>query len=107
MRSPHCQTIIPSDILTGMISRRGFVAALASPLLAQTPEPIIDIHQHTNYLGRANEDLILHQRTMGVTQTILLPAGSAVAMASTHQGKSNGLAAWDLAAAARVVGALG
>lgn len=38
-------------------------------------EPIIDIHQHTNYLGRSNADLIRHQRTMGVTTTVLLPAG--------------------------------
>jgi uncharacterized protein len=38
-------------------------------------EPIIDIHQHTNYAGRSDEQLIAHQRTMGVTHTILLPAG--------------------------------
>jgi predicted TIM-barrel fold metal-dependent hydrolase len=37
---------------------------------------VIDIHQHTNYSGRSNEELIAHQRTMGVTRTILLPAGS-------------------------------
>src|SRR5687767_11047839 len=38
-------------------------------------QPIIDIHQHTNYAGRTDEELIAHQRTMGVTHTILLPAG--------------------------------
>jgi len=37
---------------------------------------IIDIHQHTHYSGRSDEDLIAHQRTMGVTKTVLLPAGS-------------------------------
>lgn len=40
-----------------------------------TAEPVIDIHQHTNYAGRTDEELIAHQRTMGVTHTILLPAG--------------------------------
>lgn len=39
------------------------------------PEPVIDIHQHTHYSGRTDADLIAHQRTMGVTHTILLPAG--------------------------------
>lgn len=40
-----------------------------------TPEPIIDIHQHTDYSGRSDEEMIAHQRKMGVTHTILLPAG--------------------------------
>jgi predicted TIM-barrel fold metal-dependent hydrolase len=38
-------------------------------------EPIIDIHQHTNYAGRTDAELIAHQRAMGVTHSILLPAG--------------------------------
>lgn len=38
-------------------------------------EPIIDIHQHTNYVGRSDADLLKHQRSMGVTTTVLLPAG--------------------------------
>lgn len=42
---------------------------------AGSHEPVIDIHQHTNYTGRSDEDLINHQRTMGVTLTVLLPAG--------------------------------
>jgi uncharacterized protein len=56
-----------------MISRRCFLGTLAAPLLAQTPGRIIDIHQHTNYSGRSDADLIIHQREMGVTQTVLLP----------------------------------
>jgi predicted TIM-barrel fold metal-dependent hydrolase len=80
------------------VSRRQFLATtgatiLASPLRGETPEPVIDIHQHTSYLARSDEDLIAHQRTMGVTQTILLPAGTPVVRPSTHAGKSNGLAA--------------
>jgi len=54
-------------------------------------EPIIDIHQHTNYHDRTNGRLLFHQRAMGVTQTILLPAGSSVRRPSTNDGKYNGL----------------
>ncbi len=92
-----------------VLSRREFLvgsaAALAiAPLAAAAvPEPVIDIHQHTNYGGkrdtawkqifpaRTDEDLIAHQRAMGVTKTILLPAGRQVLRASTHEGRSNGL----------------
>ena len=43
---------------------------------ATTPaEPVIDIHQHTNYSGRSDDALIAHQQTMGVTHSLLLPAG--------------------------------
>jgi predicted TIM-barrel fold metal-dependent hydrolase len=66
---------------------------------------IVDIHQHTNYAGRSDADLISHQQTMGVTKTILLPAGSDALRPSTHEGKSFGLAARVLgnAAALRLV----
>jgi predicted TIM-barrel fold metal-dependent hydrolase len=88
-------------------SRRVFVASAAAMALSTlrprtvvsqdnskaVAEPIIDIHQHTNYHGRSAEELLAHQRTMGITRTILLPAGSLVDSPSTHQGKSNGLAA--------------
>jgi predicted TIM-barrel fold metal-dependent hydrolase len=51
-------------------------AALAPSLsAAEASEPVIDIHQHTNYAGRTNEQLIRHQQVMGVTKTVLLPAG--------------------------------
>ncbi|HXJ56249.1 MAG TPA: amidohydrolase family protein [Verrucomicrobiae bacterium] len=47
-----------------------------APAFAQAGEiPIIDIHQHTNYAGRTNEQLVRHQQVMGVTTTVLLPAG--------------------------------
>jgi predicted TIM-barrel fold metal-dependent hydrolase len=71
---------------------------------AARPE-IIDIHQHTNYHDRTDADLIKHQAAMGVTKTILLPAGSDALRPSTHNGKSFGLAARVLgnAAALRLV----
>ena len=72
------------------MNRREFVlsAAAAGPLLAQdTPaERIIDIHQHTNYSGRSDDELVAHQRKLGVTTTILLPAGSKYGLAAQAGG---------------------
>jgi len=69
--------------MTANIPRRTFtIAACAATLGSVLPESvsaaeqIIDIHQHTHYSGRGDEDLVAHQRKMGVTKTILLPAGS-------------------------------
>src|SRR5690348_520392 len=69
-----------------MLSRRTFLATLAAPLAAQPAEPIIDIHQHTNYTGRSDEELIRHQREMGVSKTVLLPAGSKYGLAAGAGG---------------------
>ena len=60
------------------ISRREFLCtslAVAAAVAADAPVPVIDIHQHTDYSGRTDEQLIAHQRKMGVTHTVLLPAG--------------------------------
>jgi predicted TIM-barrel fold metal-dependent hydrolase len=84
------------------LSRREFIgASLALLGAAQTPPsvegpgpgPIIDIHQHLGYSGRSDEALLAHQRAMGATTTILLPAGRSVTSVSTHQGAANGLQA--------------
>ena len=64
-------------------SRREFLRATcalalggcATTLEPVPGEPIIDIHQHTNYHGRSDVDLFRHQRALGVTTTVLLPAG--------------------------------
>ena len=70
-----------------MLSRRSFVAALAaSTLQADDTEPIIDIHQHTNYTGRSDAELLKHQREMGATKTVLLPAGSKYGLAAGAGG---------------------
>ena len=101
MNSPHS------------LSRREFVvgsvAALAATRLARgatgPAEPIIDIHQHTNYGGlrdpkqgwkqigpaRSDEELFAHQRAMGITTTILLPAGMPMFRPSTLTGQATGL----------------
>jgi len=91
------------------LSRREFLASSACCLAAVAtgnaasptlPEPVIDIHQHTTYADRTNEQLIRHQQVMGVTTTVLLPAGrfygldakcgtndTVVALARQHPGK--------------------
>src|SRR5688572_16813742 len=85
---------------TSNITRRHFLAstlyasaAASSPQAraAEAAEPIIDIHQHTNYRDRNNAVLLAHQRAMGVTHTILLPSGTPVSRPSTNDGKFNGL----------------
>ena len=86
-------------------SRRDFLSTCGRALIgaavtefptaaaAQSAEPIIDIHQHVGYSGRPDEVLLAHQRTMGISRTILLPAGRSLTTASTHQGTANGLQA--------------
>ena len=37
---------------------------------------VLDIHQHTNYGGRTDDQLIAHQRKMGVTKTNMLRPAS-------------------------------
>ena len=86
-----------------MLSRRGFLAAsgaaagaLAFPGAFDVQAhgvPIIDIHQHLGYSGRPDAVLLAHQRAMGVTMTILLPAGRPAMRPSTHDGVANGLQA--------------
>lgn len=63
-------------------SRRAFFGLIPAAALAQRAEPVLDIHQHTNYSGRTDDELIAHQRAMGVTKTILLPAGSKYGLAA-------------------------
>lgn len=74
---------------------RGILSAAATSALAQegAAEPVLDIHQHTHYHDRSDEHLIAHQQAMGITRSILLPAGTPMERPSTHKGRSNGLAA--------------
>lgn len=98
-----------------MMKRRQFLATAGFATLptflrseeSAPGEEIIDIHQHVNYSGRLDPDLLRHQDTMGVTRTVLLPSGTELTRASTHMGNSNGLAAriFGTAAAARIAAA--
>jgi len=67
------------------LTRRGFLG-VACAALARGAEPVIDIHQHTNYSGRTDEQLIAHQHTMGISKTVLLPAGSKYGLAAGAGG---------------------
>lgn len=90
---------------TDLLSRRKFIGATGlllagtalklngANLIFNEAEPIIDIHQHLNYAGRISDNLITHQRALGITTTILLPAGRPVNSASTNNGESNGMEA--------------
>ena len=97
----------PSKTRRGRFTRREFLAASSVAALGAAAsgcatcrggggghtDPIIDIHQHVAYNARPDDVLLAHQRAMGITTTILLPAGTPVSRPSTHDGKSNGLAA--------------
>ena len=67
-------------------TRRGLLATACAAVLAQGTDPLIDIHQHTNYAGRTDEEVIAHQKRMGATKTVLLPAGSKYGLAAQAGG---------------------
>ncbi len=74
-------------------TRRYFLGAIPGCALTAKPgEPVIDIHQHTHYSGRTDEELVAHQRTMGVSKTILLPAGSEYGLEADAYGNDSVLA---------------
>ena len=80
-------------LATAGLTVAGLAASPGTTVLDAQGEPIIDIHQHVGYSGRPDDVLLAHQRAMGVTTTILLPAGRPVSRPSTHDGTSNGLQA--------------
>src|SRR5678816_1365915 len=68
--------------MTPKVSRREFLAVTSAAIVGTTAGaaeaevgPVVDIHQHTTYSGRTNAQLIAHQKAMGVTLSVLLPAG--------------------------------
>jgi predicted TIM-barrel fold metal-dependent hydrolase len=89
------------EVRSDRVVRRDFLRVSSAALVglalrgeaAAQSEPVIDIHQHVGYNGRPDDVLLAHQRTMGATTTILLPAGRSVSRPSTHDGAANGLQA--------------
>ena len=75
-----------------MYSRRSFLKHAACALAAPKPQRIIDIHQHTNYWNRSDAGLIAHQANLGVTKTVLLPAGSQLGLEANCYGNDSVLA---------------
>ena len=70
------------------LTRRGFIG-VACAAIARGAEPVIDFHQHTHYAGRTDEQLIAHQKTMGITLSMLLPAGSRYGLAADVYGNDS------------------
>src|SRR4030095_13353670 len=52
---------------------------------APAKELLIDVHQHVQYSGRSDDALVAHQRTLGVTTTVLMPSGD---RGGEHKGGS-------------------
>ena len=75
-------------------SRRGFLKACGAATAAWAADTVrvIDIHQHTSYSGRTDEQLLAHQRSMRVEKTVLLPAGSKYGLAAGAGGNDTVLA---------------
>jgi len=68
--------------MMSQLDRRTLLLGAATAcLLRGANESIVDIHQHTNYAGRTDEQLIAHQQKMGIAKTVLLPAGSKYGLA--------------------------
>ena len=85
--------------MNNLISRRAFIttatAATAATIFTDevfAQEQIIDIHQHTHYSGRSDEVLLRHQKKMGITKTVLLPAGSKYGLEAEAFGNDSCLA---------------
>jgi predicted TIM-barrel fold metal-dependent hydrolase len=80
------------------LTRRAFLTTAAALAVSRTVSaqdyPIIDIHQHTPYSGRTADQLVAHQRTMGIAKTVLLPAGRRLGLAADAGGND---VVWDLA----------
>ena len=76
------------------MNRREFLgAAAAATATAQSSQPILDIHQHTDYSGRPDDVMVKHQDTMGIAKTILLPAGK---MYGLEAGASGNDRVWEI-----------
>jgi len=72
------------------LSRRVFLGtACAAATQAATTEQVIDFHQHTHYHDRTDENLIAHQKGLGATLSVLLPAGSRYGLAANCYGNDS------------------
>lgn len=75
------------DFLATSLLAVGAAALRAQPKrVAPPPHPVIDIHQHTSFQARDDGDLLDHQALLGVTKTILLPAGRMNGLAAGASG---------------------
>lgn len=70
------------------VSRRSVLLAGLTAAAAPAPPEhrILDLHQHSPYSGRTHEQMIAHQEKMGITRTVLLPAGARYGLAAGAGG---------------------
>ncbi|MGH7945371.1 MAG: amidohydrolase family protein [Opitutaceae bacterium] len=75
------------DFIATSVLALGAASLRAQPTRVDPPEyPVIDIHQHTSFRAREDKDLLDHQQRLGVTKTILLPAGRMNGLAAGVSG---------------------
>lgn len=68
-------------------TRRAFLcSALAAAGARGAEREVVDLHQHTPYSGRTAEQLVEHQRALGISKTVLLPAGRRFGLAAGAGG---------------------
>lgn len=72
---------------TDFSRRTLLLSGLAASAQSQPPgERILDLHQHSPYSGRTDEEMLAHQEKMGITKTVLLPAGARYGLAAGAGG---------------------
>ncbi len=72
----------------GHLSRRTFLGFTCAAVGAAR-DFIVDVHQHTVYGKRDGEQLVLHQRALGVSKTVLLPVGTRPGLAPGAGGNQS------------------
>ncbi len=73
-------------LMTTDFTRRSFLLSGLAAAAQTQPERILDLHQHSPYTGRTDEQMIAHQERMGITKTVLLPAGARYGLAAGAGG---------------------
>ena len=72
------------------LTRRAFLSTATAVLVAEAAsQPVIDFHQHTHYHNRSDEHLLTHQQALGITTTVLLPAGSKLGLDANCYGNDS------------------
>src|SRR6478735_37353 len=72
------------------LSRRT-VLGIACTCWAAESDRVVDIHQHTVYGDRGAEGLVVHQRAMGVSKTVVLPVGTRAGLTPGAGGNQSAL----------------
>ena len=77
------------QFLTKTATTAAGVALPCQAIGIQHRQEIIDLHQHTNYSGRNDQRLLGHQKALGVSWTVLLPAGRLYGLAANCGGNKS------------------